>query len=182
VRKAGPVADWGGCGGGVADPRLFRDGVFTLGPRVVGAMSRGSLGPGSGVGGSVVSVRRKASKAASPPLMVRICVGPCEKGANCTLHLVSRGRRSESLGLPLVTVAACIGGVGTPASRLVIEAMPHYYLWCFLGGGCVHSRGSAVAWPYLVSGVTGCLRWYFRPCLRYAALLVRWGGPRVGRS
>ena len=57
----------GGCGGGVVDLRLVRDGVFTLGPRVLGVWPGGSLGPGSGVGGRVVSVRRKASKAAFPP-------------------------------------------------------------------------------------------------------------------
>ena len=79
----------GGCGGGVDDLRLVRDDVSTLGPRVMGVWSRGSIGPGSGVGGRVVSVRRKTSKAALPPLMVRICIGSYGDGANCTLHLVS---------------------------------------------------------------------------------------------
>jgi len=116
----------GGCGGGVADPRLLRDGVFTLGTCVVGVLPGGSLGPGGGVGGRVVSVRTNPSKAASPPLMVRMCVGPCGEGATCTLYLVSGGRRSEFLGLPLgrfVAVAACTRGVGTPSSRLAIEVM-----------------------------------------------------------
>ena len=112
--------------GGVGDPRLVRDGVFTLGSRVVGVWHGGSLGPGGGVGGRVVSGRRKAPKVACPPLMVRICIGPCGEGANCTLHLVSSGRRSEFLGLPLgrfVAVAACTRVVRTPATRLVIVVM-----------------------------------------------------------
>jgi len=88
----------GGCRGGVVYLLLVRDDVCTLGPRVMGVWLGGSLGPGGGVGGCVVSVRRKTSKAASPPLMVRICVGPCGEGANCILHLVSGGRRPESLG------------------------------------------------------------------------------------
>ena len=115
-----------GCGRGVVDPLLLRDDVFNLWPLVVGVWYGGSIGPWVGVGGRVVSVRRKASKAASPPRMVRICVGPCGEGANCTLHLVSGGRRSEFLGLPLgrfVAVAAYMTGVGTPASRLMIEVM-----------------------------------------------------------
>ena len=86
----------------------------------------GSLGPGGGVGGRDVSVRRKASRAASPPRMVRMCIGPCGDGANCTLHLVSGGRRSEFLGLPLgrlAAVAASMRGVGIPSSRMVMEVM-----------------------------------------------------------
>ena len=110
----------------MVDPLLVRNDVCTFGPRVVEVWPGGSLGPGGGVGERVVSARRKASKAASPPRMVRICVGHCGEGANYTLHLVSRGRRSEFLGMPLgrfVTVAACVRGVGTPASRLMIEVM-----------------------------------------------------------
>jgi hypothetical protein len=107
-----------GCGGGVADPRLLRDGVFILGPHVVRVWHGGSLGPGGGVGGRVVSVRRNAFKAESLPRMVRICISPCDEGANYTLHLVYGGRCSEFLGLPLgrfAAVAACTRGVGTPA-------------------------------------------------------------------
>ena len=112
--------------GGVVDPLLVRDDVCTLVPRVVVVWPGGSLGPWGGVGGRDVSVRRKASRAASPPRMVRICVGPCGDGANCTLHLVSSGRCSEFLGLPLgrfVAVTASMRGAGTPSSRLVIEVM-----------------------------------------------------------
>ena len=110
----------------MGDPLLVRDGTFTLGSRVVGVGLGGSLCPGGCVGGRVVSMRRKASKAASPPQMVRICVGPCGEGANCTLHLVSGGRRSEILGLSLgrfVAVAASMRNVETPASRVVIKVM-----------------------------------------------------------
>ena len=52
--------------------------------------------------------------------MVRILVGPCGEGANCTMHLMSSGRRSEALGLPLgrlVAMAACMRGVGTPCGK-----------------------------------------------------------------
>ncbi len=66
----------GGCGAGVVDPLLLWADVLTLGPRVVVVWPGGSLGPVGGVGGRDVSVRRKASRAASPPRMVRICVGP----------------------------------------------------------------------------------------------------------
>ena len=116
----------GGCGGDVVDLFPVRDDVCGLGPRVVGMWLGGSLGPGGGVGGRVVSVTRKASKAASSPRMVRIFVGPCGEGANCSLHLVSVGRCSELLGLPLgrfVAVAAYMSGVGTHESRLMIEVM-----------------------------------------------------------
>jgi hypothetical protein len=116
----------GGCGGGVVDLLLLWAAECTPGPRVVGVWPRGSLGRVGGVGGRDVSVGRKASRAASPPLMVRICVGPCGEDANCTLHLVSGGRRSEFLGLPLGrfdAVAASTRGVGIPSSRLVIEVM-----------------------------------------------------------
>ncbi len=91
----------GSCGGGVADLLLLRLDVLTRGPRGVVVWSGGSLGPGGGDGGRVVSVRRKVSRAASLPLMVRICVGPCGEGANCTLHLVFGRRRSEFLSRPL---------------------------------------------------------------------------------
>ena len=94
--------------------------------RVVGVGPGCSICPGGGVGGRVVPIKRKASKSASPPRMMRICVGPCWEGANCTLLLVCGGRRSEDLGLSLgrlVAVAACMRGVGTPTSRLVIEVM-----------------------------------------------------------
>jgi hypothetical protein len=110
----------------VVDLRLVLDGVFILGPRVLGVWPGGSLVPGGGVGGRVVFVRIKASKAASPPRMVRICIGPCGEGANCILHLIFGGIRSEFSGMSLgrvVVVAACTRGVGTPASRLVIEVM-----------------------------------------------------------
>ena len=116
----------GSCGGGVIDPLLLWADVLTLGPRVVVVWPRGSLGPVGGVGGRDVSVRRKASRAASLPQMVRICVGPCGEGANCTLYLVYGGRRSDFLGLPLGrfdAVAASKRGVGIPSSRLVIEVM-----------------------------------------------------------
>ena len=116
----------GGCRGGVVALFLVRDDVGPLGLRVVVVRPGGSLGPGSGIGGRDVSVRRKASRAASPPRMVRICVGPCGDGANCTLHLVSGGRRSEFLGLPLgrfAAVAASMRGVEIPSSRLVMEVM-----------------------------------------------------------
>ncbi len=66
----------------MVDLRLVRDGVFTLGPRVLGVWPGDSLGHVSGVGGRVVSVRKKASKAAFPLLMVRICIGHCSDGAN----------------------------------------------------------------------------------------------------
>jgi hypothetical protein len=127
----------GGCGGGVVDPLLVRDDVCTLGPRVVGVWPGGSLGRGGGVGGRVFSVRRKASKAASPPRMVRICVGPCDEGANCTLYLVSGGMRSEFLGLPLV-----YEGVGTPTSRLMIEVMTKPCACCICVSWRVQSSGS----------------------------------------
>ena len=81
----------GGCGGGVVDPLLLWAEVLTLGPRVGVVWPGGSLCLGGGVGGRDVSVRRKASTAASPPQMVRICVDPCCDGANYTLHLVSVG-------------------------------------------------------------------------------------------
>ncbi len=116
----------GGCGGGVVDPLLLRSDVLTRVPRVVVVWSGGSLSPVGGAGGRDVSVRRKVSRASSPPRMVRICVGPCGEGANCTLHLVSSGRRSEFLGRllgRLDAVAASIRGVGIPFSRLVIEVM-----------------------------------------------------------
>ena len=139
MRKAGSVAGWAAVWGGVVDLRLVRDGVFTLGPRMLGVWAGGSLSPGSGVGGRVVSVRRKASKAAFPPLMVRICIGPCGDGTNCTLHLVFDRRRSEFLGLPLerfVTVAACTRGAGTLASRLVIEVMRKPCACCICDSWC----------------------------------------------
>jgi len=116
----------GGCGGDVVDLLLLWADVLTPGPRVVGVWLGGSLGRVGGVGGLDLSMRRKASRAASPPRMVRICVGPCGDGANCTLHLVSGGRRSEFLGLPLgrfAAVAASMRGVGIPSSRLVMKVM-----------------------------------------------------------
>ncbi len=105
ARRGGLPGEEGGfrrrvgcCWGGVVDPLLVWD-AMTLGPRVVVVWPGGSFCPVGGVGGRDVSVRRKASRAASPPRMVRMCVGPCGEGANCTLHLVSGGRRSECLGL-----------------------------------------------------------------------------------
>jgi len=115
-----------GCGGGVGDLLFVRDGVYTRGLRVVVVGPGGSTCPRSGIG-RVVSVSRKASTiATSPRRMVRMWVGSCGEGANCTMHMVSGGRRSEVLGLPLgrlVAVAAWMRGVGTLASRLVIEVM-----------------------------------------------------------
>ncbi len=97
------------------------------------------------VGRRVVSVRRKASRAASPPLMVRMCVGPYGEAANCTLHIMSGGGRSEALGLPLgrlVTVTTCLRGVGTPASRLDIEVMTKPYACCVCASWRVQTSGS----------------------------------------
>jgi len=134
----------GGCGGGVGYLLFVRDGVCTLGQRVVGMGPGGSICAGGGAGGCASS-KRKASKAASPPLMVRILVGPCGEGANCTLHLVLDGRRSEVLGLPLgrlVAVAACMMGVGTPSSRLVIEVMTKPCACCVCASWRVQSFGS----------------------------------------
>jgi hypothetical protein len=110
----------------VGDLLFVPGSVCPFGLRVVREGPGGSRCLGGGVGGRFVSVRRKASKAASPPRMVRICVGPCGEGANCTLHLVSGGRRSEFFGLSLgrfVVVAACKRCVLTPSSRLVLEVM-----------------------------------------------------------
>ena len=69
-------------------------------------------------------------------------VGPFGEGTNCTLHLVSSGRRSEDLGLPLrrlVAVAACMRGVGTHASRLVIEVMTKPWAYCVCASWRVQS-------------------------------------------
>ena len=83
--------------GGVGALLFMLDGAYTLELRVL-------MGPGGSfclrgdAGGRVLSVRRKAFRAASPPLMVQMCVSPCGEGAHCTLHMVSSGRRSESLG------------------------------------------------------------------------------------
>ena len=41
--------------------------------------------------GGADSIARNASKAAAPPLMMRLCVGPCGEGANWTRHMVIRG-------------------------------------------------------------------------------------------
>ena len=95
----------GGCGGGVGDLLFVRDGVCIRGLRVVGVGPGGSIYPGGGVG-RATSVRRKASKAASLPRMVRVWVVPCGEGANCTLHMASGGRRSEVLGLSLGRMVA----------------------------------------------------------------------------
>jgi len=130
----------GGCEGGVVDLCLARDGVFVLGSRVLGERPSGSLGPGR-----VVSVRGKASKAAFPPRMVRMCIGPCDEGTNCTLHLISSGTRSEFLSLPLGrfgAVVACTRGVGTPASRLVIEVMRKPCAYWICASWRVQSSGS----------------------------------------
>ena len=72
------------------------------------------------------SVNNKASKAAFPSLVVRMCVGPCGKGVNWTRHLVSGGGRSAFLGLPLgrfVAVAVSSRDVGILSSRLVMDVM-----------------------------------------------------------
>jgi hypothetical protein len=124
----------------VGDLLFVRNGACILGPRAVGVGPGGSLCSRGGAGGCVVSAKRKASRAASPPRMVRICIGPCGEGANCTLHLVFGGRRSVVLGLPLgrlVAIAACMRGVGNPASRMVISVMikPRACVFGSLGGG-----------------------------------------------
>ena len=105
----------------------------------------GPFRSGGDAGGRVVSVRRKASMAASPPLLVRMCVGPFGDGANCTLHMVSSGGRFEALGLPmgrLVAVATCMRGVGTLASRPVIEVMTKPCACCVCASWRVQSFGS----------------------------------------
>jgi len=85
-------ADGGeGGGGGEGNLRLGRKGACTSELRVVG------LGPGyfrcpSGVVcGVAVSVRKKASRVASPPLIMRMGVGPWGEGANRTIQIVSGG-------------------------------------------------------------------------------------------
>ena len=99
-----------------------------------GRAGLGGVGGGPGcpccIGGDVnvvaFSINRKASKAASPPLMVRMCVGPCEEVANQTRHMVSGGGRSAGLGMPLgrfVGVAVSRRVVGTLSSRLVMGVM-----------------------------------------------------------
>jgi hypothetical protein len=142
----GGLRRWvGGCGGGVGDLLCVRDGVCILGPRAAGLGHGGSLCFGGGSGGCVVSARRKMSRAASPPRMARICIGPCGEGANCTLHLVYGGRRSAVLGLPLgclVAVAACMRGVGTSESRRVISVMIKPCVCCVWASWRVQSSGS----------------------------------------
>jgi hypothetical protein len=79
----------------VGDLLFVRDGAYIFGLRVVEVVSGGACCPRGDACGRDVSARRKASRAASPPLMVRICVVSCGEGSNCTLHMVSGGRRSE---------------------------------------------------------------------------------------
>jgi len=87
VRRGGLTGeDGGGCrwagvsGGGEDGLLLGRKGAARLCGVGVG------LGFSCRIGGNVcvavVSVNKKASKAASPPLMVRMWVGPCGEGAN----------------------------------------------------------------------------------------------------
>ncbi len=88
---------------------------------------------GGEVSVAVVSANRKASKAASPPLMVRMCVGPCGEGANWTRHMVSGGGRSAVLGLPLgrfVAVAVSKRVVGIISSMLVMDVMAKPWSCC----------------------------------------------------
>ena len=131
VRRGGLAGEdsvgcrWGGGGGGGEDSLLlWGKGVTRL--RGVG------WGPGCflciGGDASVVafSDNKKAYKAASPSLMMRMCVGPCGEGANWTRRLVSGGGRSAVLGLPLgrfVAVAVSRRVVGTLPSRLVMDVM-----------------------------------------------------------
>ena len=64
----GGVRRWvGGCGGGVGDLLVVRDGTCTLGIRVVGVGPGGSICAGGDVGFRDVSRKRKASRAASSP-------------------------------------------------------------------------------------------------------------------
>ena len=96
VRRGGLAGeDGGGCpwagvsGGGEDGLLLWGKGAARLYGFGVG------LGCPCRIGGdvcvAVVSLNRKASKADSPPLMVRMCVGPCGEGANWTRHLVLGG-------------------------------------------------------------------------------------------
>ncbi len=93
---------------------------------MVGVRPGGAFCPRGDAGGRVVSDKRKASRAASLPMMVRICVGLCGESLNRTLYMVIGGRHSKALGLPLgrlFAVAACMRGMGILASMLVIVVM-----------------------------------------------------------
>jgi hypothetical protein len=79
--------DGGGCrgsGGSGGD----EDGLRIFGGEGAARLCGVGLGRPCRRGGdglvAVAYVDRKASKAASPPLMVRMCVGPYGKGANWT--------------------------------------------------------------------------------------------------
>ena len=132
VRRGDLAGEDGGCpckAGGVRgglDALFFVcEDVFAVGRRVE-VETDGRLCHVGALCGFVVSVDRKASRAAAPSLMVRMFVGPWGEGANCTRHIVSGGGRSAALGLPLerfATVASSSRGVGTRSSRLVIDVM-----------------------------------------------------------
>jgi len=128
VRRGGLAAEdggwcrWaGGGGGGVGNLLLWQDD-----PRPFGLCAGGSRCLGEALCVGAVFNSKKTSRAASPPLMVRMCVGPCGEGANWTLHLVSGGGQSAARGVRLghfVVVAVSRRGVGILASRLVIDVM-----------------------------------------------------------
>ena len=98
MRRGGLVGeDGGGCrwvgGSGEGEDDLLFWGKATCAARMRGVgMGLGcSCCLGGHISGVSVSISRKASKAASPPLMVRMFVGPCGEGADWTRHMVSGG-------------------------------------------------------------------------------------------